>query len=194
VPKQRPANRTPSSTETETLQKQVETLVDALSEDAWNAAQRITVADLLENPVTALAFNSFLANYEKLKNVIPVDTQEDVASLSAISKDLNRACGEIRTDMFKLLNELVSTKNKSKSEKVKIMHLLPEEMHGFAMDALRGMNDAGLATKHGICSQTVRIWANTMVNSGWLAAVPEHLLKQIRSHQILKAAGLKKNR
>ena len=78
--------------------------------------------------------------------------------------------------------------------KVKIMHLLPEEMHGFAKDALRGMNDSGLATKHGIYSQTVRIWANVLVNSGWLAAVPEHLVKQIRSHQILKAAGLKKNK
>lgn len=78
--------------------------------------------------------------------------------------------------------------------KVKIMHLLPEEMRDFAMDALRGMNDSGLATKHGIYSQTVRIWANVLVNSGWLAAVPEHLVKQIRSHQILKAAGIKKNK
>lgn len=82
---------------------------------------------------------------------------------------------------------------KTSSGKVKIMHLLPEEMRDFAKDALRGMNDAGLATKHGIYPQTVRIWANTLVNSGWLAAVPDHLVKQIRSHQILKAAGLKTN-
>ena len=74
------------------------------------------------------------------------------------------------------------------------MHLLPEEMRDFAKDALRGMNDAGLRYKYGLNAQLHLVWVNTLVNSGWMAKVPDEYIKQIKAHQLLKAAGLKTNK
>ena len=100
---------------------------------------------------------------------------------------------ELATQEKMLTLEKPVAEAKSKSGKVKIMHLLPEEMRDFAKDALRGMNDAGLQTKYNLGPQTHLVWTATLVNSGWMAKVPNHLVAQIRSHQLLKAAGLKSN-
>ena len=187
MPNQTAANRTLTPEELHTLDEQVEELINSISDDNWRALQKITLADLLESSVGALALNSLLSNVQKLKTAVPEVTEQDLVFLTDVSDELNQNCRSLRGDLFNLLNELVGTKNK-----VKINHLLPEEMHGFAKDALRGMNDAGLRGKYGLNRQNHLVWVNTLINSGWLAKVPDDLVAQIRAHQLLKAAGLKK--